>query len=296
MPYTAYGLTIESELALPELVAADDDLLPDVSIRIASVAASGLEEGRQQGPFLWVSEDSVWLHVPQVARFLVQNGKTVLIDPAAGIDESSLRLFLFASIFGALLFQRGNLVLHGNAIRVGDACMVCVGDSGAGKSTLAAGLGQRGYEAFADDLVPVDIEGRALPGFPRIQLWKDAAINLGIETDRLGRVRSDIEKFNYPVPWTKRAALPIRWIYILNDAPIDGIRIEPIQGMARFKPLHDSIYRLRLLHGMALTSEHLGLCGRLAGRIHLARLTRPNSGFSLDAMMDRILADIAEHP
>jgi hypothetical protein len=47
---------------------------------------------------------------------------------------------------------------------------------------------------------------------------------------------------------------------------------------------------------MAMRHEHLQLCGTLAGKIRLARLTRPREGFELDALMDRLLADMAENP
>jgi hypothetical protein len=60
--------------------------------------------------------------------------------------------------------------------------------------------------------------------------------------------------------------------------------------------LHNNTYRVRFLQGMALKGEHLQLCGRLAGKIRLARITRPQKGFELEALMDRILADIADNP
>jgi len=188
-------------------------------------------------------------------------------------------------------------VLHGNAIRIGDACMVCVGPSGSGKSTLAAALMQRGHEILADDVVPVDDECRVLPGFPRLKLWEDAAGRLDIETAGLRRIRPDLEKFNYPVHdrYAGRP-LPVRWVYILGSHHMSETLFEPIGGMDRFQPLRNNTYRVRFLEGMALKAEHLRLCGRLAGRVHLTRVTRPEHGFDLDALVGRILDDVAEHP
>jgi hypothetical protein len=182
MRYSAYLLSIDSEIALPELSvdSAGSEEAPDVIIRLGDVNPDGLPEGLQLGPCLWVGRDRLWYHVPNVARFLVQDGNSIRIDPEPGADDDSLRLFLLGSALGALLMQRGYLVLHGNAIRVGNQCLVCVGDPGAGKSTLAAGFMQRGYAVLADDVVPVDEGCRALPGFPRIKLWQDAVDKLGI--------------------------------------------------------------------------------------------------------------------
>jgi hypothetical protein len=300
MMYTCYGLTIASDLALPELIEAEPHADPrnaEVRIRIGEVPAEGLPEGRQLGPFLWVTPERLWLRVPEVARYLVSGGDTIVIAPEGDIDEDSLRVFLLGSAFGALLLQRGLLVLHGNAVRIGAACMVCVGPSGSGKSTLAAALMQRGHEILADDVVPVDDECRVLPGFPRLKLWEDAAGRLDIETAGLRRIRPHLEKYNLPIH--DRYAgnpLPVRWVYILGSHPLPDTLFESIDGMDRFRPLRNNTYRVRFLEGMALNAEHLRLCGRLAGRAHVTRVTRPEHGFDLDDLMDRILADAAANP
>ena len=299
MIYSAYGLSIKSQIQLPELLTNDqaDVSEIDVHIRIGRVSQDGLEDGTQVAPVLWVSQSELWFQVPDVARFLVRDGQEITIDPAPGIDEESLRLFLLGSAFGALLIQRGHLVLHGNAIRIGDQCMVCVGDSGAGKSTLAAGFMQRGFDILADDVVPVDRDCSALPGFPRIKLWQDAADRLKIDTKSLRRIRPDIEKFSYPLfNQFAQQPLPIRWVCILQSHSETQTLLEPIVGLQKFPPLLENTYRMVFSQGMDLNANHLQLCGKLAGRIRLMRITRPEHGFELDSLIDCILSDIAENP
>lgn len=300
MRYTAYNLSIDSEIDLPELfpMHTSNAEPADVKIHFGSIAPEGLADGQQLGPFLWVTPVSLWLQVPQVARFLVSNGNAIRIDPEPGMDQDSIRVFLLGSVFGALLLQRGHLVLHGNAVRIGDQCMVCVGRSGAGKSTLAAGFLQRGYEILADDVVPVDSDCRAVPGFPRIKLWQDVADRLNIDTAGLCRIRPNLEKFNYPIALAADTPpLPIRWIYILGSNNVfQEFQIESIQGLQRFQPLRNNTYRVGFLDGMGLKAEHMKLCGQLAGSIRLARITRPNNGFMLERLIDRLLADISENP
>lgn len=296
MLYSAYGLTIQSALPLPELLPrqAGGVQAPDVQIRIASVPPDGLADGQPLGEYYWASAHSVWMQIPNVGRFQVLKGCEILVDPQPDVDQDSIRVFLLGSAFGALLFQRGHLVLHGNAIRIGDHCLVCVGHSGAGKSTLAAGFMRRGYAVLADDVVPVDDQCRALPGFPRIKLWQDVADQLMIDTSNLRRIRPSIEKFNLPVSAQDLSTpLPIRWVYILNRDDGDGIRIEPIRGMQRFQALREDTYMPHFLDATGQKSEHLKRCGKLAGTARLARITRPQDGFHLDPMVDAILADIA---
>lgn len=296
MFYTAYNLTIDSELPLPELATVDSHSHADVSIRVSKVPLRATSEATQLGPYLWWGSAGLYLHVPRVARFLIVSGDTILVDAEAGVDEDSVRVFLLGSAIGALLHQRGLLVLHGNAIRMGNGCMVCIGQSGAGKSTLAAGFALRGHEILADDVVAVDGASRVLPGYPRIKLWQDAADHLTIDTGPLHRIRPALQKFHFPVRPASADSLPIRWIYLLDSDEGDCLRFESIHGLDRFRPLHDNTYRLRFLSGVEMKSDHLRLCGKVVNSVHLVRITRPRNGFSLDQMIEQILHDIEEHP
>jgi hypothetical protein len=188
--------------------------------------------------------------------------------------------------------------MHGNAIQIGDQAMICVGHSGAGKSTLATGFMRRGYSILADDVIPIDANCNALPGFPRIKLWQDVADHLKIDTRKLDRIRPGIEKFNLPLGNNfSSKKLPVRWVYILHsENKLDNFELTPINGMARFRPLQNNTYRLRYLEGMDLKANHLQLCGKLASTIRLARMTRPSGHFELEGLIDRLLADINENP
>lgn len=294
--YRAYGLTIASELQLPELLPADPDHgAPDVTVTCERIPPQGLAGGTQISPFAWVNGNAFWLRVPNVSRFLVTDASRIVVDPEPGIDEASVRVFMLGSVLGALLFQRGFLLLHGNAIEVDGKCLVCLGPSGTGKSTLAAAFIRRGYRVLADDVVPVDAHCAAVPGFPRLKLWQDSADQLEFGTDGLTRIRPKLQKFNVPVPGRFcDDALPVRWVYILDNDNQDSIRIEPIVGMDRFQPLRANTYRRHFMEGLSLRPEHLKQCGELAGRVHLARVTRPRSGFDIDGLVDRLLADTRE--
>lgn len=297
--YRCYGLTLVSDIELPELTPAELRSVESADVRIVSgcVAPGGLVSGQQIGPYLWVTPRQLWLQVPGVARFQIEGGDRITVEGEPGVDGDSIRVFLLGSAFGALLFQRGYLVLHGNAIRVGDQCLITVGRSGAGKSTLAAGFLQRGYSLLADDVVPIDAHCRAVPGFPRIKLWQDTADKLGIDTAPLRRIRPHLEKYSLPLrEHFAGEPLPVRWVYLLGTHSEPDFRFEPIQGLQRFQPLRANTYRVRFLEGMALKAEHLQLCGQLAGRIRLVQVTRPEQGFALDELIDRLLGDAAAHP
>lgn len=295
--YLAYGLVIDSEVDLPELrkLAMGDRSAADVVIRVAPTSRDAVIDGADYGPFYRMSPGHIWFDVPDVAEFIVRDGNEIIVNPRVGVDDGGIRLFLLGSAFGAILSQREFLTLHGNAIRIGDHCMVCVGDSGAGKSTLAAGFMRRGFDILADDVVPIDSACRAIPGFPRIKLWGDAAEKLGIATHGLSRIRPEMEKYNVPLSSQSGEPALVRWIYVLTKGSGPGMELEPVRGAAKYKVLHDYTYRMEFILGMNRQVNHLRSCGELSHRIRVARLIRPERGFDLDGLIDCLILDMRQN-
>lgn len=289
---SCYGLVIDSEIPLPELGSEHPGGSVDVTIRRGRLAgpppdATILPLGLWRGPGL------VGLDVSGTASYEIREGREILVDEAPGADPLAVRLFLLGTVMGALMMQRGHLVLHGNAFRVGDACAVVVGRSGAGKSTLAAELLRRGHDVLADDVVPVDADGLALPGYPRIKLWVDAVTRLGLDSTGLERVATAVDKFQLPIVRRWSDPLPLRWIYVLERHEGADLQITPATGMETFGLLHEHTYRHELVHGDEAVRDHLRLCSRLMAHASVSRVTRPVETMTAEATADAILADIA---
>lgn len=167
-------------------------------------------------------------------RFAVHDGTRVIYEPAPGMDDDSVRLFLFGSGIAAALMQRGFLVLHGNAIETETGCVICTGDSGAGKSTVAAGMMRRGYRIVADDVCALDSQKRAIPGMPRIKVWQETASLLGIDKSGLARIRPGFEKFNLPLGEMFCATpLTIAGLIVLEKDRVDVVNTAPVTGSER---------------------------------------------------------------
>jgi len=221
------------------------------------------------------------LKVPNVARYLVREGREVIIEAEDGAKDVEIRAFLTGSVFGALLQQRNVLPLHASAIRVGDACVALAGVSGAGKSTLAAFLQDRGYPLLGDDICPVHVAPElgaiALPGFARFKLWADALETLGIKVDGFPRVRKELDK--YEVVADHRVLeqyLPLRRLYLLCEARDgDPEGIEAIEGPDRLSVLLRNTYRFRYLKGLDLKNGHFKLCVNVLSSVSMFRLQRP---------------------
>ena len=198
--YRCYGLTIESDLDLPELDAGITDPPTRADVAIVEGEVGPRPPEATELPWgLWRLGDMSGVDIPDVARYEVADGQRITVQRHPGADDRDVRLYLLGTMLGTIMMQRGHLVLHGNAIRVGEAAAVVVGRSGAGKSTLAAEFARRGIDLLSDDIVPVDRHGLALPGYPRIKLWDDALERLGLDTAQYERVVGPRAKFHVPV-------------------------------------------------------------------------------------------------
>jgi len=170
---------------LSELLPVDV-AIPDVCISVGRVSPTGLPQPACAGLYYQTAPGQFCLHVPDIARFHVTDGHSIVVAPEAEADTHSIRLYLLGSCMGALLHQGQLLVLHGMAMRVGEQVVIFAGPSGNGKSTPAA-FHQRQYEILTDEVCVITAAGQVIPSYPQIKLWHDAATRLGIDISPLQR-------------------------------------------------------------------------------------------------------------
>lgn len=293
--YLVHGLVLDSDLPLPELHPAEADAPAQIQLRRGGLTAPPAE-ARFHGPYFQALGDTAWFSPPGAGRYQMHAGRQIHYEPPPASDApdplATTRLYLLGGALGALLFQRGRLVLHGNAIRVGDRAILCLGRSGAGKSTLAGLFQNRGYPVLADDACALDEADRVHPGLPRIRLWPDSVQRLGLAPEGLRQVRPEEDKIHLPLePIPQRTALPAGPIYILRGDRQDRLGLEPCAGPQALMLLHRHTYRPGFLQAMGLQAWHLTRLARLANHTRVVRLMRPRSRFETDALVDLILAD-----
>jgi hypothetical protein len=236
------------------------------------------------------------LMVEGIGRFRITNGERIGWQRAdAGVSDQDIRTFLLGSAVGALLIQRGMLVLHGNALEKDGQAIVCLGHSGAGKSTLAYALMQQGWRLLADDLVAVNGEGMVLPGIPRIKLWHDAAKAFGLDPAALPPIREGMNKYLLMGEALQRApqAAALQAVYLIHqqrhgDLEEKGATIRRIQRQqAATLRLRNQAFRPRFVRGLGQEGANFMALARLQQRVPLAALPLP-AGIGA---MQRWLAD-----
>ena len=250
--YWVFGLQVTSELSLPELYAGAEPA--DVVIRRGPVP-DDLPDAQAHGVLYQAAPGVFRLKVNGIARYLVTDGREIVVQADADADASAVRVFLLGSAMGALLLQRGILPLHTSAIESAGRCVAFAGNSGRGKSTLAAAFHGRGYRVLADDVLAVR-DGRGVPpmaysGSRELKLWADALDLLEIEADGLRRARPQVEKSCLPTGAdAPPAPLPISHVYLLDPSNQDRLALEPVEGTGKLEVLVRHTYRGHYLEGL----------------------------------------------
>jgi hypothetical protein len=279
--YSAYGLAILSGLSLPELHERPDSNPAQVTI-CAGPVAHELAGRTARGGLFEVASGMFLLQMEGVARYLVSGGNRITIDAAPGADEDSIRLFLFGSVFGALLHQRGLLPLHASAIETPVGAVLFAGDAASGKSALAAAFLARGYRVIADEICVVETGPGSgisvIPALPRLLLWRDVIEQTGLWGENVRPARANLKKYHVPLQ-NGFASEPssIHAVYVLKSANAREFNVTRIAGLDKFRESADLIFRKWFLSGMCPGNNHFHQLTRLARDVRISRVERPSS-------------------
>jgi hypothetical protein len=244
-----------------------------------------LPAGLHDTPFLQMARGDLRLTVNAIGRFRITDGDRIAWQRQDdSVSDQDIRTFLLGSAVGALLIQRGMLVLHGNALEKNGQAIVCMGHSGAGKSTLAYALMQQGWRLLADDLVAITPQGRVLPGIPRIKLWHDAAKAFGLDPEALPPIRQGMHKYLVMGDAVHRAdqAVPLTALYLIhqrrNDDPEpEEAQITQIRSQkAAALRLRNQAFRPRFVRGLGQEGPNFMALARLQSSVPLASLPLPS--------------------
>ena len=277
--YRISGLSVSSDIALPGVNAASIDCpRADVSIRRGAVPAA-LDAAQSQGPIWQIAGKRFLLRIPNVARFLLTDGREIVFEGEPGADDRDIPIFMLGTVFGILLHQRGQIVLHASAVRVNGRAILFCGPSGAGKSTLAAALSQRGYALITDDLCAVTMTDEGMPiAHPdgrALKLWAHAIEKLDLEASRGARVRNREEKFYVYQGQAHSEALPLGALYALRETQpplLTGIARSPAVDATLV--LRRNAYRPKLVSRMGQRINYFHAATTIANKAGIYHLTR----------------------
>ncbi|OZB96615.1 aldolase [Paenibacillus sp. XY044] len=292
--YTAFGLTIESEIPLPELRPIEH-FGQDIQVRIgfADLAETWSRQGTLVNKFA-VNEQKVMFRIPELAVFSAENGTRIYVSPDADADEDHIRLYVLGTCIGAILMQRRILPLHGSAVVMNGKAYALVGNSGQGKSTLASALLQRGCELLTDDVIAVTMDSQhnpqVEPAYPQQKLWQDSLDAFGMDAGALRPLFDRETKYAVPV-LSKFASdpIPLAGVFELVKTDCEQPEIREIGGLERLPLLYRHTYRNSLLAESGLTPWHFDCTTRLSGSVDMYQLQRPLNQHTITRLTEIVL-------
>lgn len=270
---------MDSEIALPGLFVQEAVREPDVTIRRRPVPAA-LERPASSGPTWQIADRQFLLSIPDIARFLLSDGREIAFEPEPHAKASDIPIFILGTIFGILLHQREDIVLHASAVRVNGKAVLFCGGSGAGKSTLAAALVQRGYPLMTDDVCAVALTAGGAPMVysdgRQLKLWANSIEHLDLAGRRAGRVREQLEKFYVEPGEASGEPLPLGAVYALREARpplVPGIERPNVVDAAL--TLRRNAYRPSIVSRMGQKVRYFHAATAIANSAGIFHLTRP---------------------
>lgn len=236
--YAAFGLRLDSALALPELPPADP-AAPRIELHrsgrltpVPGMTRVGL------ATYAGAAELELW-RAGARWRLTTSDAGSWDIDPdrsrldwndAAGAREAVARYDLLGRVLPLVLHARGALCVHGSSVAVGGRGAAFVGSRGRGKSTLALALVEHGALLAGDDVAPLwpgsENEPAVLgPGAPCARVWPDAAAVLRVAAGAVGSPADPSTKRLLPaLPASQRltSAVPLGGIYFISSVPAES--------------------------------------------------------------------------
>lgn len=277
--YRICGLSVASDIYLPGLIAGVPDCPPQVTIRRGEVPEA-LHEPTQVGPTWQIAGKQFLLDVPNVARFLLNNGNQIVFAPETEASSEDVPIFILGTVFGILLHQREQIVLHASAVEVNGKAIAFCGSSGAGKSTLAAALVQRGYRLITDDVCAItwsiDAEPIVHSDGRQLKLWAQAIEKLELSNIQREPVRGCLEKFYVEPKQVMTEPLPLAAVYVLRDSrPSDSPGIEKPNVVDATLHLRWQAYRPLLVARLGQKQHYFCAAAKIASKLGVFRLIRP---------------------
>lgn len=296
--YKAFGLNILSDVQLPELFKPDQEERVDIVIESSDLTELWYDLSGSQQKIL-TKKNLFMFQFPNVATYVVQDGKKIIVSSMGGADEDQVRLYILGTCMGALLMQRKILPLHGSAVAINGKAYAFVGEQGAGKSTLAAAFLERGYKLLSDDVIGVSLNEEGIPqvtpSYPQQKLWEDCLGHFDMETSHYRPLFERETKFSVPVhDQFLDKPLPLEGVFeLVKKGNCSGkVELHPIQKLERLHTLFNHTYRNYLIQRFGLMEWHFQFLTRFVNKIDLAQLQRPESGFTANELLSIVLNQI----
>ena len=227
--YRAFGYTLHSDIALPELSIESQDETLGWEIRSApasfvgdlgtALGAEPVYDGVHVRAF--ASGDVRRLVFDDTGTFEIRlSDRRITWYPGRQRSPVAVTADIVGRVLAFAAHADGHVALHASAVSIGGQAIAFLGAKHAGKSTMAMALVRAGARLITDDMLVVRLgDGRpalAAPGVQRVRLWEDSARALGARTQPAEGVKPSIDCLT--PDQLACEAVPLGACYVLGSA------------------------------------------------------------------------------
>jgi aryl sulfotransferase len=296
--YRAYGLTIDSQIALPPLSLAAADAAPDVRIRTSALPPFEQELGLKGRA--WANLDHVvTVRMLGVGTFRLTQGSCIEVHPDEQVASGDLSAFLLGPVLCSLLLQRGFFPINGCAVDTPQGAILFLGRAGVGKSTLTAALASRGFPLICDEVAALRIhegEVQVMPGYPTHQLWGESLQHFRIDPDTLLPVRPGIRKFHVPAKQFQDQPRLVRAVFLPLAGNQNEFEVRPCDPKNALALTAVLAYRRILVHQLGQVEQQIGLAKRMADNVPFYNVLRTRDLQQLAPLCEAVVSLFPTEP
>ena len=303
--YRAYGISLTSDVLLPELELLSDEPKPSLSV---TTSRSAPPEARQYVRYSAAvrscasmtcarCEGGYLIRVSGECDFFVTRDGTRIIAFEPLPPPITLRHLLLDQVIPHALNLAGLDSLHATSVLSARGDIALIGPSGAGKSTLAARFIVAELPLVSDDCLIVRADSErivAVPSYSGLRLMPDALHWMGRDLDTTTRVVEDGTKRrvagNHMA--AKQGGLLVA-IYVLGGSPVasmsEPVVIEPLMKSDALSQLLDCSYRLDV-EDKVMVKRQFDLFTEVGNAAWTRRLTARKASRASAAAASRLVA------
>lgn len=293
--YTAYNLTIASDIEMKELFPITDRTFPkekaDIYIHRSPEPNYLMNPGIQK-----ITSDYIWFEV-ECGRLVCRNGNEIIAETNNEPDQmKELRHYIVSHAMCFLMYMRGILPLHSSSVGNENGAITLLGNCGAGKSTYSSLLRKRGYKLMADDVSAIAMKD----GIPYVQLsipqqkyTEESARQEGLSLNELECVDEGRGKYRLFLSKEDMCSQPkptTAIFELIPDYEKNELRIEKVQGLDALRLLSNYHFSQYLSnHNDGLSVEVFQTMVTLAGQCPIYRIFRPTDRDAREEVLQLIL-------
>ena len=225
---------------------------------------------RALGPYR-LAGDALLFEMAGVARYRCEAGERITVEPAAAASESAVTGYLIATALPALLWMRGDIVLHMAAVVLPgmSGAIAFGGASGSGKSTILHQLVATGAKMVADDTICVRFDGHVpvVSGLPGGYFL----------------AHDDARVFRTAPPGQRLSSARLAAVVMLGPRKSSGVAtFHTLNGASAFEVLLAGRHRPRVPALLGRNEALLPVLARLSGILPIRRWDRLEDQLGVD--------------